>query len=180
MDYNSLYLIGILLTFLVGVANIILTLRNSKKTTFINTVTASRIRYIQDLRKRISEFCGLVCNYNLIKSSLEENTDKLFELKREIVKLKYLIKLHLNPDDTYWDGRIMKLIDDIIDSKEDQSKKTDELIIITQFLLKLEWEGAKMESKNGILNELEKQELYHKHKELHEQYVKNKFKNDKK
>jgi len=183
MDYNILYLIGISLTFFVGVANIILTLRNSKKTTFINSVTASRIRYIQDIRNRISEFCGLVYSYNLTYStshSLAATPDKLFELQREFDKLKYLVKLHLNPEDVYWDEQILKLLDEIIDLKDKEPKeKIDELIIITQFLLKLEWEGAKLESEKGKLNELEKQELYRKHEELHKQFVKNKVKNDK-
>lgn len=179
MKYNLLYLIGISLTFLVGIANIILTLRNSKKTTFINSITASRIRYIQDLRNRISEFCGLVYSYNLTYSKsnfLGATPDKIFELQREFDKLKYLIKLHLNPEDTYWDERILKLLDEIIALRDkDPNEKIDELITITQFLLKLEWEGAKVESEKGNLSKLEKQELYRKHEELHKQYVKNKI-----
>jgi len=183
MDYNLLYLIGISLTFLVGVANIFLTLRNSKKTTFINSVTASRIRYIQDIRNRISEFCGLVYSYNLTYTtshSLAATPEKIFELQREFDKLKYLIKLHLNPEDTYWDDKILKLLDEIIAlTDKDPKEKIDELITITQFLLKLEWEGAKLESENGSLSKLSKQELYRKHEELHKQFVKNKFQNDK-
>lgn len=178
MDYNILYLTGILLTFLVGVTNLIVTLKNNKKSTFINSVTNSRIKYIQEIRNYIAEFCGLIYSYKFKLNELD--ADKLFELHKQADKTKYLIQLYLNPEDKYWDNRIIKLLDEILElSDTNPVDKIEELIIITQYLLKLEWEGAKLESESGILSKLEKQELYSKYEGLHKEYITNISKNEK-
>lgn len=173
-------LFGVILSFLVGAAGLWVGLKNSRKTNYINSVTASRIKYIQDIRNRISEFCGLVYSYNatnFTSHSLAATPEKLFELQRELDKLKYLIKLHLNPEDTYWDDKILKLIDEVIALRyNDPKEKIDDLIVITQFLLKLEWEGAKLESQKGILSKEEKDSNYKKHVQLYENYINQKRK----
>ena len=170
MNYNILYLTGIMLTFLVGVTNLVLTLRNNKKTTFITAITNSRIKYIQEIRNYISDFCGLIYSYNIRIKELEP--DKLFELHKQADKTKYLIRLYLNPEDKYWDDTIIKLLDEILQlTDKSPNDKIEELIILTQYLLKLEWEGAKLESEKGILTKLEKQELYSKYENLHKKFV---------
>ena len=90
LDYNTLYLIGLLLTLIVGSANLILTLKNTKKTVFTNSVTASRIKYIQDIRNYISEFCGLIYSYYLHDGTFDD--EQLFEIHKQGDKIKYLIK----------------------------------------------------------------------------------------
>ena len=166
-------LVGIGLTFLVGIANLFISIHNTRKTIFINSITASRIKYIQDLRNSISKFCGLVSSYNLKTDKLEKIA--LFELHKEADTIKYLLRLYLNPEDIYWDKAIMDLIDDILKlTDKDPVPKIDDLIILTQYLLKLEWEGAKLESANGILPELKKKELYNKYETLHKRKVNSK------
>jgi hypothetical protein len=163
-------LIGIGLTFFVGVFNLIITFRNVRKTAFINSITAARIKYIQELRENISKFCGLVYSYKY-KSNLLEARDK-WELHKEADNLKYLIRLYLNPEDEYWDNKIIILIDQILfESDDDPTGSIIELITITQYLLKLEWEGAKRESEIGIISDLEKKELYNKYVERHKQAI---------
>lgn len=185
-------LIGIGLTFIIGVFNLVIAFRNARNSTFINSVTASRIKYIQELRESISRFCALANSY---RNGLSNLTDEQhWKLHKEADTLKYLIRLYLNPEDDYWDGTIITLTDKIMRnternldkvskesiSDEDQEKKiresiTDdslqktinELITITQYLLKLEWEGAKRESEVGILSDVEKREIYNKYVELH-------------
>ncbi len=173
-------LLGVIFSFIVSAAGLWVGLKNSRKTNYINSVTASRIKYIQDIRNRMSEFCGLVYSYNATYStshSLAATPEKLFELQREFDKLKYLIKLHLNPEDTYWDDKILKLIDDIIAlTDKDPKEKIDDLIVITQFLLKLEWDGAKLESQKGILSKEEKDNNYKRHVQLYENYINQKNK----
>ena len=162
-------LIGIGFTFVVGVANLIVILKNTKKNTFINSITTSRIKYIQELRSTIAELCSLVTSYKLraYKITQEEH----FELLKQTNNLKYLIRLYLNPADKYWDEQIIKLIDQIIVKDDyDPQDKINELITMTQFLLKLEWEGVKRESEKGILSESEKKEIYDKYVELHKKY----------
>ena len=159
-------LVGIGITFLIGVFNLFVTFRNVRKTSFINSVTASRIKYIQELRESISRFCALAYSYNnrLYKIPKEQ----VWEFHKEADTLRFLIRLYLNPEDDYWDNKIINLIDEIIlKSDKDPKKDIDELIEITQYLLKLEWEGAKRESEIGIIPDIEKKELYNKYVERH-------------
>jgi hypothetical protein len=159
-------LVGIGLTFIVGVFNLIITFKNVRKTAFINSVTASRIKYIQELRESISKFCGLAHSYANKIYKLEYK--EVWELHKEADNLRFLIRLYLNPEDDYWDNRIISLIDQIIlKSDKDPTEPINELITITQYLLKLEWEGAKRESEIGIISEIKKRELYNKYVERH-------------
>jgi len=157
---------GIGLTFFVGVFNLIITFRNVRKTAFINSVTASRIKYIQELRESISKFCGLAHSYANKIYKLEYK--EVWELHKEADNLRFLIRLYLNPEDDYWDNKIISLIDQILlKSDKDPTEPINELITITQYLLKLEWEGAKRESEIGIISEIDKRELYNKYVERH-------------
>ncbi|WP_405371174.1 hypothetical protein [Nonlabens sp. Asnod2-A12] len=159
-------LIGIGLTFLIGISNLIITFRNVRKTAFINSVTASRIKYIQQLRESISRFCGLAHSYENKIYKLEYN--EVWELHKEANNLRYLIRLYLNPEDDYWDSKIISLIDQILLKADQQStEQINELITITQYLLKLEWEGAKKESEIGVISDIEKKELYNKYVSIH-------------
>lgn len=163
-------LISIGITFFVGVFNLIITFRNVRKTTFINSVTASRIKYIQELRESISKFCGLAHSYANRIYKLEYKD--IWELHKEADNLRFLIRLYLNPEDDYWDNKIIVLIDQIlIKSDKSPTEPINELIMITQYLLKLEWEGAKRESEVGIISDIEKRELYNKYVERHKQAV---------
>jgi len=163
-------LAGIGITFLIGVFNLIVTFRNVRKTSFINSVTASRIKYIQELRESISRFCALAYSYSNRVSKL--SYEQVWELHKEADTLRFLIRLYLNPEDEYWDNRIIYLIDEIVlKSDKDPKKDIDKLVNITQYLLKLEWEGAKRESEIGIIPEIEKKELYNKYVERHKKVI---------
>ena len=163
---ETVTLIGIGLTFFVSVFNLIITFRNVRKTTFINSVTAARIKYIQDLRESISKFCALAISYNNRVYKLDKS--EVWVLHKEADSLKFLIRLYLNPEDEYWDSKIIYLIDQImIKSDQNPTEQINELITITQYLLKLEWEGAKKESEIGIISDIEKRELYNRYVELH-------------
>lgn len=163
-------LIGIGLTFLVSILNLVITFRNVRKTIFINSITASRIKYIQELRESISRFCALAHSYYSRIHKLKY--DELWELHKEADTLRFLIRLYLNPEDEYWDNRIIKLIDEImLKSDKDPTEPINELIIITQYLLKLEWEGAKRESEVGIIPAIEKKELYNVYVERHKKAI---------
>jgi hypothetical protein len=161
MNQQTITLIGIAATLAISIVNLIFTIRNAKKTSFLNSVTASRIKYIQDIRTSISRFCGLAHTYNLSigGSPSAANSD----LHKEVDNLRYLIRLYLNPEDEGWDRRIMGLCDDVIRHSDGQisdlTKAIDDLVAITQYLLKLEWEGIKREAESGILSQKSKQEL---------------------
>jgi hypothetical protein len=166
-------LFGVILSFIVGSAGLWISIRNSRKTIFINSITTSRIKYLQDLRNNISEFCGLFYSYNSLVNDNTSLSKEKYEILKESDKLKYRIILSLNPEDTYWDTKMMRLIDEIRDLIESNpTQRIDDLITITQYLLKLEWERAKRESKKGILSENEKHKLYQKYLKLYEKHIK--------
>ena len=165
---ETVTLIGIILSFLVGAINLWISIKNSRKTIFINSITSSRIKYIQELRNAIAEYCGLFYNYHTLLMDDPKLSKEKLNILEKADKLKYLITLHLNPMDTDWDTQIIKLIDEIRSSiSQFPKEKIDELITITQYLLKLEWEGAKLESKKGIISERETGIIYHKYLDLY-------------
>lgn len=154
---------GIGITFLVSLMSLSVSLRNSKKTLYINSITASRIKWITVTRENISEFCGLTHHFAL--TDLDEREKRM--ITEKIDRLRYLIKLQLNPNDNF-DRKIMAKIDlipNLTESSRHVELETEinELVKLTQDLLKLEWEGAKLESMKGIIRRAEKDKLYEKY-----------------
>jgi len=130
---EAIYILGIFVTFLLGLWNLINNYRNSRRTSFINTVTSERVKWIEKLRQNISDFCGLTYTWSL--SKLKDAPEEL-DYVTKIDKLRYLIRLQLNPQGIH-DRTIEKLIAEIPDlthsSKIDTLKKSlDELIKTTQ------------------------------------------------
>jgi len=155
---DTFYVIGIILTFIIGVWNIFINYRQSRRTGFINTVTSERVKWMEKLRQNISTFCGLT--YNWCYSALEGKPEGT-EVLKEIDKLRHLIRLQLNPDpNSKLERKIEELIDKIpdlthISRRDDLNSSLDELIMTSQSLLKEEWEKVKEESKRGDLKENE-------------------------
>ncbi|MFH1063382.1 MAG: hypothetical protein V1747_10955 [Candidatus Omnitrophota bacterium] len=151
---DIIYVISIFATFLLGLWNIINNYRNSRRTSFINTITSERINWIERLRKNISDFCGFT--YTWCLSGLSGSQSEL-DYVTKIDNLRHLIRLQLNPQGTH-DCAIEKLISEIPDltditKREELKIKLNELIKITQLLLKEEWDKVKLESKMGDLKD---------------------------
>ncbi|HOY70593.1 MAG TPA: hypothetical protein PL131_04510 [Methylotenera sp.] len=154
---DIIYSAGILLTFGLGAWNLIVNYKTTRKTSFINTVTSQRIKWLEQLRLDIGAYCGLT--HNWFYSGLA-GTEKEHEVLKEIDRLRHVIQLRLNPNGAL-DQKIQKLIQDI-PNFTDQSKKQEldkaiqELVERSQEMLKEEWEKVKAESVNGNLNEEKK------------------------
>ncbi|MEO5954252.1 MAG: hypothetical protein ABIR36_00955 [Nitrospiraceae bacterium] len=154
MDTKDIvYALGIVLTFAVGVWNLVLTYRNTRRTNFINTVTSQRVKWIEQLRQDISTFCGLTYTWS---ASNMEGKPQEFEMVRDIDRLRHVIRLRLNPRGTH-DGRIESLLEEIPQYTDpSQSAKLaaalKELTTTTQLLLKEEWEKVKKEAEYGNLH----------------------------
>ncbi|MEW6616414.1 MAG: hypothetical protein AB1401_13245 [Thermodesulfobacteriota bacterium] len=152
------YAAGIILTFIIGIWNILMNYRQNRRTAFINTVTSERVKWIQTLRQNISAFCGLT--YNWCYSNLPDKPEEV-EVLKEIDKLRYLIRLQLNPDPESKSERkiedLIKTIPELTDvsRRAELEDSLNELIKTTQLLLKEEWEKVKTESKRGDLKENE-------------------------
>ncbi|MBT3045023.1 MAG: hypothetical protein KME67_19365 [Candidatus Thiodiazotropha sp. (ex Codakia orbicularis)] len=150
---------GVVVTFLLGVWNLVYNYRNSKRNSFINTVTNERVLWIGTLRANVSKFCGLT--HNWAKSQPHE-TDREQGMLMQIDELRYLIRLQLNPSpEASLDRAIEKKIKNVVDlcvSTPNQDKVTqalDSLTETTQKLLKEEWDKVREESKRGDLRDNE-------------------------
>jgi hypothetical protein len=153
------YAIGIIATAIVSVWNIVNHYKTNKKISFINTVTSERVKWLDKLRQNISNFCGLTHTWTHSKI---QDTPEEIKLLGEIDKLRYLIRLQLNPKTNNGVPNTDKKIEDLIakiPELTDPSKRNEldsainQLIITSQILLKDEWEKVKAESKKGDLKD---------------------------
>jgi len=153
------YAFGIIATAVVSIWNIINHYKVNKRTSFINTVTSERVKWLDKLRHNISSFCGLTHTWTM--SNIQGKPEE-YELISELDKLRYQIRLQLNPkienNEPNPDKKIEELIARIPDltheSKHAELKEAvNDLILTSQVLLKEEWEKIKAEAKKGDLKE---------------------------
>ena len=144
---------GVVVTLILGIWNAIVSHRASKRTTFINTVTSQRIKWIEQLRQDIGTFCGLTYHWahTDVQGKAEEG-----EMLREVDRLRHVIRLRLNPQGEH-DKTIEALIEEIprLTAPENQTKLAaalERMTCTTQLLLKGEWEKVKRESEHGSLS----------------------------
>ncbi len=73
MDKDTIYGISILLTFIIGSWNFVQNWRAAKKTSFINTVTAQRVKWLEQMRQDVASFVGLTHNWAGIFTMKKKN-----------------------------------------------------------------------------------------------------------
>lgn len=128
--------IGVCATLLATSINIWLTVTNNKRTTFINTVTSSRIKWMGELRELISDYTSLIFIYDL-KPILKDK--ELREYLDSIIKLDAKIKLHLN-----YDGEPDKKIIEVINTLTQT--------IFDFYQLAYQWDIQKQEKRKSAEN----------------------------
>jgi hypothetical protein len=146
---DTITLIGIIVSLIIGSAGLLISLHNSKKTIFINTVTSSRIKWIDTVRNTIAEYCGL--SFQIFQSTTAEKLIKIDKMQQ----LRFLLKLQLNRSADV-DSSIITSVDSIAvyiydDNRVRIEAEINNLINSSQDLLKKEWERVKLESKKGDL-----------------------------
>ena len=137
-------IIGIVSAF-AGTVKISATIKQSSKSTFINTITIARKEYMTELRKAVEEFC--------VTAERNDN-DKLKELS-------YKLKLLMNPadkDNELWDRKAIEMIDKIVQA-ENKTEDIDSFITLMQSWLALERHGMREEAKKGIMSKEDKKTL---------------------
>jgi len=154
---DIVYALSIFLTFLIGVWNLVLNYRTTRKTSFINTVTSQRVKWIEQLRQDISSFSGLTRTWCF--SELEGKPQE-YEVLKEIDRLRHVIRLRLSPKEEY-DRRIEQLIGEIpnlthISQRDGLTQSLEELTVTSQKLLKQEWDKVKLEAEHGNLKKEKK------------------------
>jgi hypothetical protein len=166
-DY--LTLVGLFATVILSALSLWVALKNTRQTLFINSVTTSRIRWMDTVRNSIAEFSGLAIHISYTEMN-EKDARAVFE---KIDTLHFLINLQLDRTDAF-DKKIIDQIESIVqlidpgddDRRSDEQlaketqKAVNKLIEFSQDLLKFEWQGIKEEVKNGKLSAKNKKELY--------------------
>lgn len=145
---------GVLVTLGLGAWNAWNNYRIDKRSTFVNTVTSQRIKWIEQLRQDIGAFCGLT--YHWSSSDLGGEPGEA-EVLKEIDRLRHVIRLRLNPLGEH-DKTIEGLIDEIPRYTDPSQQKElgdalERMTRATQALLKEEWEKVKRESEHGPFSE---------------------------
>ena len=79
---DKITLLGIIATFIVAFINLIYMISNSRKTAFVNTVTASRLKWIDSLRDKVSAFIAVTVRI-LNPESLPNEGQNMSALLRE-------------------------------------------------------------------------------------------------
>ena len=142
------------MTLVLGLWNLWANLRTNKRTTFINTVTSQRIKWIEQLRLDIGAFCGLT--YHWSHTDIEGKPSEA-EILKEVDRLRHVIRLRLNPKGEH-DRAIEALIEEIPrytdpSQQKELSAALERLVRVSQALLKEEWDKVKRESEEGPLSE---------------------------
>jgi hypothetical protein len=143
---------GIGVTLAVCILNLIYSLRSNKRTTFVNTVTTSRLKWIDSLRDKVSEFIAVTTRLSDHRPPMGDSVASGLLLQRDT--LLHQIVLHLNPRDSE-DQKIRKLVD-VVRDLSDQGASMKQLSVHLYQLrdaaadyLKKEWNRVKVESTEG-------------------------------
>jgi hypothetical protein len=98
---DAVAIAGIAVTFVVSVANLVYSLRTNRRTVFVNTVTNSRLKWIESLRDKVSEYIAVTTRLSELTSPVEDRGTLV--VHRDT--LEHQIALHLNPVDSSGSGR---------------------------------------------------------------------------
>lgn len=137
--------VGVIVTFIMGISNLYFNFVTSRKTSFVNTVTAERVKWIGKIRENMSR---LVAER---EQTAHENTDTNQGAEFRIRQLRNEILLQLNPVD---DAEQIALIENIGNCTGKGMEQQvgifrRDLIRSTQAMLKREWDKVKRESVKG-------------------------------
>lgn len=97
-----------IITAIIGLFSLMYTMRNNRKTLFVNSITSERVKWMGQLKEYVAEFISLASFYNE-KPVLEDAKEK-GEYLDKVLHARAKIKLHLNYRGDE-DKEIMKLVD---------------------------------------------------------------------
>lgn len=146
---DKIAIVGIIATFIIAAINLIYMVINNRQTTFVNTVTSSRLKWIESLRDKISTFIAVIAQ--ILSPELASKDSDVAALLRERDTLMHQIILHLNPHDAE-DQAIQQLIEKAVTLSRGGTYGTElqtsllDLRNATQAYLKKEWTRVKQES----------------------------------
>ena len=149
-------LLAIFATFGVALLNFVYNLIHNRRAAFVNTVTASRLKWIDSLRDKVASFIAVTVRIVHPEKTQHESQD-MNTLLRDRDTLNHQIILHLNPNDPE-DQAIQAEVESIVDLTKaghesgELNERLAALRTATQKYLKKEWNRVKSESKTGKQN----------------------------
>lgn len=146
---------GVIFALFIGIWNLIAHLRDSKRTSFINTVTSERVKWIEKTRDAISTLCGRTYYWAATQSELSAEDSN--SVRKDVDRLKILVKLQLNSSENL-SQRLFTLIDRLSSlthsSQISELRETlDEIVKVSQQILKEEWDKVRDEATFGDLRD---------------------------
>lgn len=190
-DYKDAFTsIGVLITFIVSFFSLYFSIRNNKAVHYVNSITKSRIEWIQHLRDKVAEFIANTNIYNnaYYKNNFEKSGEHLSKCQQLCSEISLLLNYSDEKDQKIIDlsrtilESFREYYDSIHNCKVDnngyfvESKRTkqlkkdveDNIKILTkqvQIYLKAEWNRVKYESQ-GKIYEKDTQEFDYKELEI--------------
>jgi hypothetical protein len=162
--------IGIGVTLLVGLLNLYISLKNTKKAKFIDVVTSERLKWVSDIRQITSQYIAKISllhywnrqehmfkNGDISKESYQKRDNKEIEnLKLEIDELYYKLQLFLIRNDKT-DDEILEQVKIVY--KIGENLNLNEVNEIINNFIKLinkvvsnEWYKVKFEAEHGNIS----------------------------
>jgi hypothetical protein len=142
--------IGVAVTFVLGMFNLWHSYVSSRRTAFVNVVTAERIKWIQKVRENIALLCTLSEQW-----VRHPNGSNLAELSERLERLKNEVRLQLNPEDAEDQDleRFVLRLPSWTNAITPEDFDTLETLIVgaTKRMLKREWDKVKDEAQKGDL-----------------------------
>ena len=144
-----------------GVVTFLFKYREDKRKAHVDDVTKHRIEWTQKLKINIAEFITDIQSYRLVK-----NAERL-TIRKNLIKKMELIEINLNPINDEFDEEYINIMRGLYNNilthnNEDLNSSLERFRELSQSMVKIEWEGIKLEAKKGDLSKQEKFKLRRK------------------
>lgn len=135
--------------------------KEDKRKSHVDAITSQRVEWTKELKMNIAEFIASAQNYRIVSAN-----EKL-AIRMRLVTLMEKIELNLNPINDEFDDEFIKCMKALY-SESISSKLIRENLLLDRFkslsqsIVKIEWEGIKLEAKKGNPSKQEKLKLRRK------------------
>lgn len=161
MIFDTAGIIAAFVALALGIGNMIYSSRINERVRYVGTVTSQRIKWLDDLRNNIAEFCGNSYYWAMTPKITDEESKNIIKY---IDKLRVLIKLQLIEKNDSAKAKIEKKIIEYVDripdlthhTKKPELKDAVKLMTVeSQKLFSMVWGKIERESIEGKLEEPE-------------------------
>jgi hypothetical protein len=91
---------GVIITALIGLANLIYLYRHNHRMSYVNSVTVARLKWIGEFREHLAEFAALIYQATVIRSRDPAERQRIFsEIAHHWMFMRLQLAPHKGPDD---------------------------------------------------------------------------------